>query len=238
MGLERINELKKIKGLTNKRLSELTGISISSLDKITSGENVNPKQETLKQICRALECSINDITGDLTGKEQIIFSEKMMIRKYRLLDSHGKRMVDYTLNEEYNRCIEEQEDEEDDDEEKLIQIKHSYYKVSAGLGFDLQEGDEWEEIDVPDTSETRRADFALTIQGDSMEPVYFDGDIVLVKKQNTIDIGQIGIFILGGAGYIKKFGGDRLISLNDKYNDIVLNEYEECRCAGKVIGRV
>ncbi|MDE7193877.1 MAG: S24 family peptidase, partial [Oscillospiraceae bacterium] len=86
--------------------------------------------------------------------------------------------------------------------------------------------------------ETRRADFALTIQGDSMEPVYHDGDIVLVKQQDAVDVGQIGIFVLNAAGYIKKNGGDRLISLNEKYDDILIEEYDDCRCVGKVIGRV
>lgn len=125
-------------------------------------------------------------------------------------------------------------------EEPTIQIKHSYYRVSAGTGFDLPEGDDWEMIDIPDTPEARRADFAITIKGNSMEPVYFDGDIVLVKQQPAVELGEIGIFNIENNGYIKKFGGDRLISLNDAYDDIILSEYDEDRnhCLGKVIGRV
>ena len=125
-------------------------------------------------------------------------------------------------------------------EEPTIQIKHSYYRVSAGTGFDLPEGDNWEMIDIPDTPEARKADFAITIKGNSMEPVYFDGDIVLVKQQPAIELGEIGIFNIENNGYIKKFGGDRLISLNDAYDDIILSEYDEdCNhCLGKVIGRV
>lgn len=125
-------------------------------------------------------------------------------------------------------------------EEPTIQIKHSYYRVSAGTGFDLPEGDNWEMIDIPDTPEARKADFAITIKGNSMEPVYFDGDIVLVKQQPAVELGEIGIFNIENNGYIKKFGGDRLISLNDAYDDIILSEYDEdCNhCLGKVIGRV
>lgn len=125
-------------------------------------------------------------------------------------------------------------------EEPTIQIKHSYYRVSAGTGFDLPEGDNWEMIDIPDTPEARKADFAITIKGNSMEPVYFDGDIVLVKQQPAVELGEIGIFNIENNGYIKKFGGDKLISLNDAYDDIILSEYDEdCNhCLGKVIGRV
>ena len=71
-----------------------------------------------------------------------------------------------------------------------------------------------------------------------MEPVYYDGDIVLVREQETIEMGQIGIFILDGSGYIKKYCVDHLVSLNEDYDDIPLSDYEDVRCSGRVIGRV
>lgn len=125
-------------------------------------------------------------------------------------------------------------------EEKRLKINCSTYQVSAGAGFELGEGDEWYEIEVPDTSKARKADFALQIKGNSMEPIYFNGDIVLVKEQPSVELGEIGIFNIEGNGYIKKFGGDRLISLNAEYDDIEFSDYDEerIRCFGKVIGRV
>ncbi|MEZ3437802.1 MAG: helix-turn-helix domain-containing protein [Oscillospiraceae bacterium] len=133
---------------------------------------------------------------------------------------------------------EQPEPEDDEPEQLLIKIMHSFYKVSAGRGFDLSGDEDWEEIEIPDTHEARKADYALTIQGDSMEPIYYDGDIVLVKKQDAVEIGQVGIFVLDGSGFIKKYNGDRLISLNEKYDDILLEDYNDCRCDGRVIGRV
>lgn len=238
MGLEKINELKKIKGLTNKKISEMTGISISSLDKITAGDNVNPKFETIKLICGALGCTLDDLAdNDSTPLIKMASNpaEEDMIKKYRALDYFGKKAIDDLLETEYSRCTPEEVEEEP---EPMLQIRHCEYKVSAGHGFEFFADEEWDEIAVPDTRETRRADFALTIQGDSMEPVYHDGDIVLVKQQDAVDVGQIGVFVLNAAGYIKKNGGDRLISLNEKYDDILIEEYDDCRCFGKVIGRV
>lgn len=60
------------------------------------------------------------------------------------------------------------------------------------------------------------------------------------KEQPAIDVGQVGIFIIEGEGYIKKYGGDRLVSLNAEYDDIIFSEHDEesIRCVGKVIGRV
>lgn len=127
---------------------------------------------------------------------------------------------------------------EQDEDEPLIKIRHSVYKVSAGCGFESDEGDNWETIEILDTPEARRADYALTISGESMEPVYYDGDIVLVKMQDTVEMGQIGIFILDGSGYIKKYCGDHLVSLNEVYDDILFSDYENIKCSGRVIGRV
>ena len=51
-------------------------------------------------------------------------------------------------------------------------------------------------------------------------------------------VGELGIFVLDGNGYFKKFGGDRLISLNEDYGDILLNGYSEIVCCGKVVGKL
>lgn len=123
-----------------------------------------------------------------------------------------------------------------EEQNKMITILSSEYRVSAGKGIMLDD-DGLTEITVPDTPEARRADFALTICGDSMEPIYHDNDIVLVRKMPCIDVGEIGIFFVDGSGYIKKYGGDRLVSLNSAYDDILFNESTEIRCFGKVIGR-
>ena len=70
-----------------------------------------------------------------------------------------------------------------------------------------------------------------------MQPMYYDGDILLVKRQQYIDVGEVGIFIKGGEGYVKKKGEDRLISLNKEYDDIY-PDAEEIICYGKVIGKI
>lgn len=103
MGLEKINEYKKLRNLTNKDISDITGISISSLDKITSGKNTNPKFETVKLICSALDCNWSDLLDDNHGDE-LTPQEKNHIKKYRTLDSYGQKAVSAVLNIEYERC--------------------------------------------------------------------------------------------------------------------------------------
>lgn len=234
---EKIRQRREQLGLSQVELARRIGVTQGSIGNYESGVS-NPKMELLPKLFEALNTDANFLFGE-TGrlqKMEFTYSETVMIENYRCLDDYGKKAVSDLLKTEYERCTAVPEAEE----EELIEIKHSYYKVSAGLGFDLDEGDSWETISVPDTLEARKADFALTIKGDSMEPVYRDGDIVLVRQQDAVNNGEIGIFILDGAGYIKKFGGDRLISLNAEYEDILFRDYDadSIRCAGKVIGRV
>ena len=54
---------------------------------------------------------------------------------------------------------------------------------------------EIKQIDLTIAPQARKADFALYVRGDSMEPSYYDGDIIFIKSQPAVDNGQIGIFI-------------------------------------------
>jgi SOS-response transcriptional repressor LexA len=70
-----------------------------------------------------------------------------------------------------------------------------------------------------------------------MEPLYSDGDKVLVKIQPDIEPGEIGIFIVDNEGYIKKKGDHELISVNPEYDNIPIGKFTNYRCFGKVLGK-
>ena len=204
-----------------------------------SGTGVN----TMIKICDFLGLDVNDLAkGRITeavplsvAPLSLSTAEESHIKKYRQLDIFGKQAVDAIIDIEYTRIITPIKSEK---KHPMYSIRHSLYKVSAGGGFTLDAGDSWETISIPDTPEARRADFALTITGDSMEPIYYGGDIVLVEECDALDEGEVGIYIVNGDGYIKKYGGDRLISLNEKYKDIKFSQYDTIKCVGRVIGRV
>ncbi len=107
--------------------------------------------------------------------------------------------------------------------------------VSAGAGAFL-DSDAYELIDVDETIPLD-ATFAVRVSGDSMQPRFVDQQIIYIKPQQTIDEGEIGIFLLNGEAYCncKKFSGNRLISLNSKYAPIQLSEFDELRVYGKVL---
>ena len=110
--------------------------------------------------------------------------------------------------------------------------------VSAGIGEFLADSTRVEAILIPDDPRTAEADYALRINGDSMEPKYHSGDVILIQTTDTVEEGELGIFVLDGSGYFKRYGGDRLISLNPKYPPIPLKDFEDVACCGRVVGKL
>jgi phage repressor protein C with HTH and peptisase S24 domain len=110
--------------------------------------------------------------------------------------------------------------------------------VSAGVGEFLADSTRIEDISIPDDPRTAEADYALRINGDSMEPKYHSGDVILIQTTDTVEEGELGVFVLDGSGYFKKYGGDHLISLNPKYPPIPLKDFEDVACCGRVVGKL
>ncbi len=109
--------------------------------------------------------------------------------------------------------------------------------VSAGAGEFLDDSRRVK-IVIPDDPRTTEANYALRINGDSMEPKYHSGDVLLVQTAEAVEEGELGIFVLDGAGFFKKYGGDHLISLNPKYPPILLKDFDEAVCCGRVVGKL
>jgi phage repressor protein C with HTH and peptisase S24 domain len=80
------------------------------------------------------------------------------------------------------------------------------------------------------------ADYTIGVSGDSMEPTYYDGDIVYVQKATHLNVGEIGIFQKDNCIYIKEVEENGLVSRNKKYKP--MTDGGDVICLGKVLGRV
>lgn len=239
---DRLMEARRKKGLTVRQAAAMLRLPYTTYNNYEKGN----REPTGGMICKLAE--FYGVTTDyLLGRKPLEAESKAVTSteldmKLAVLDEHGKRLVTMVLDAEYERCTGsayvKKNGAEITADKPFITMRSSQYRVSAGTGFSLDEGDDFVEILVPDTPLTRKADFCLTITGNSMEPVYHDGDIVLVKRADLVRKGEIGIFVVDGSGYIKKYGGDRLISINSDYDDIILTKDSFAKCFGKVIGRL
>ena len=258
--IDRIKQLKAEKRITNDELAAMTGIPLGTLSKILAGFSDSPKLSNIVSICSALGCSLDYIVSGVPENHNnytLDDKEINMIENYRKLDEHSRELVAMVISKESERVGSKA------DVDRFLSgrsamgrgaiIRTNAMKsvaglsrrsielydlpVSAGVGvylFDTQSTG----ISIPDNPETASADFALRIKGNSMEPKYRDGDVLLVEECDAVEYGELGIFMLDGDGYFKKYAGDRLVSLNPEYSDILLKNFEEISCCGRVVGKL
>lgn len=262
--IDRIKQIKSEKKITNEKLSDLTGIPLSTVSKILAGISDSPKLSNMVLIARALGCTLDYIVSGIpqnNNNYMLDSNEIDLVENYRQLDAHGKELALMVIHKEQERIgiiteplmkNNEIAAKAPEKQAKILSMPQTNEKfsdfakksvllydlpVSAGPGVYLDDSMAVE-ISIPDNEKTAGTSFALRISGNSMEPKYHDGDVVLVEDTETVEMGELGIFILDGNGYFKKFGGDRLISLNSEYGDILLRDYAEAVCCGRVIGKL
>ena len=115
-------------------------------------------------------------------------------------------------------------------------------KVAAGLPIEAIENIiDYEEIS---REQARYGEyFGLMLKGHSMEPRMYEGDIVIVRKQENVNSGEIAIVLVNGSEAtckkIRKTGdGIMLIPLNPNYDPLFYNHQEIEELPVRIIGKV
>lgn len=237
---DRIKEARLKAGLTQEQLADKIGVAKSTVTGYEKG-NSEPNMMTVQKIMESLDVDANFLWQDEmsnTIQFVITLNEKEHIKKYRALESHGKEMVDMVLDKEYDFITEKRRTDTEHAQETLNHLTYSKPEyltgLSAGTGLFVFDDIPTQIIKV--SEEYKNADFVIGVSGDSMEPTFKNNDKVAVKKTDCINIGDIGVFMVDGNGFIKELGDGVLISHNDKYEDIEINE--STVCIGRVLGKV
>ena len=233
------DKLKKARISAKLKQSDLAKILDTTNTTISNWENnvSKPDVDTIEYICGALNVPASYFFNTPDSVTPILtITEQAHIKKYRTLDEHGKKLVDNVLNLECERV--EATRTPVIPISNIITLSEFEQPVSAGKGVYLGDGSQTITREVPNTEETRKADFILRVSGDSMEPKYSDGDRLLIKRQHDVNVGEEGIFILNNEGFVKKRETDRLVSLNPVYEDIFFRDEDSIECKGKVIGKI
>lgn len=239
-------------GVNQVQLAEKLGVSKGTVNNWIRGNN-SPDVDMVPRICKVLDVSILSIyspakiEGTSGNEKAPSYSDEAMqlAQDYdNQMDTRGRETVRGVADMEvarYKALLREQRQEMESAEEmeqevhKVIDLRFDELKASAGAGYQLDE-DRMVIWKVLLNEDTRKADFCIEVDGRSMEPIIEDGDIILVRQQPAVDIGEIGLFTVDDKGFVKKQGPDRLISVNDEFDDIYPAEYDNVICRGKVIG--
>lgn len=217
---EKLKARRKELKLTQKDIADQLGVSYQAYSAWERGVK-KPSRDKVKQ----LEQILNVPKG--------YFTELEIVRLYKTLSNEGK---DQALSHIRSLVQKEQCKNVVSVSEKLYKY-HVYEKMSAGIGSSVYNDQDY---DIVYFDEELAHDFASWISGDSMEPIYQNGSVALIRETGFDYDGAVYAVVCNNQTYIKRVyreeHGLRLVSINSKYHDIFLSYNEDPRIVGIIVG--
>ncbi|BDP83375.1 helix-turn-helix domain-containing protein [Enterococcus faecium] len=203
-------------------LQKETGIKMSKshLSQYVNGKS-SPDQHKLYLLAKTLNVSEAWLLGYDVPKEDKENGVPSIESIYNQLDRPRKTKVynfaEYQLREQNKRP------------KTTIEIR-GY--VSAGTG-------EWLDDEIVDEVSYEGVipehDFAVKVNGDSMLPLFEDGQVIFIKSTSDVRDGQIIVCQVNNEAFVKKLSGNKLVSLNKKYEDISICDTDDFKIYGVVV---
>ena len=236
---DRIRSLREARGLEQKALAARLGVTANAVSNWENGRS-RPDLNLLPALCRALGVTLYGLFGLESPADDLSADELRFITRCRALTA-GHRAA---LEQLVDALLEAQGGQETPDAEPLPPIRrliHFDRPLAAGVG----DPTEFEEAGTPiwlyDSPETEKADCVFSVNGESMEPAFKSGDMVLVSRipdAPALLCGEIGAFIAGNETYIKVYEKDGMHSLNPAYPTLHFDESTPVFLIGRVMGRL
>lgn len=217
---EKLKARRKELKMTQKEIADQLGISYQAYSAWERGIK-KPSKEKVKRLEQLLKAPKG------------YFTEIELVRLYNTLSNEGKNQV-----VEYARDLVQKEKTQ-----KVISVSenlyeyHVYEKMSAGIGASVYDDREY---DIVYFDEELAHDFASWVSGDSMEPKYQDGSVALIRETGFDYDGAVYAVVCNNQTYIKRVfreeEGLRLVSINPRYDDILISYDEDPRVVGVIVG--
>lgn len=244
-----IKEIRKNKKMTQTQLGELTGFSQNTISQHENGSR-SLGENDIKKYAHALnttpqalfdaytsnhdssKSSPKESFFNTTSEVSNIMKELTKDRQSNVLNYAKKQFDQQNSSNNVVSLNDYRTDQKTD-----VDV---YGSVSAGTGEyldDIKPEPVSIKGPVPDDY-----DFAVKVNGNSMEPTFNDGQIILVKKvidDSEVRNNQFVIAEVNGEAYVKKLfiddDGIRLISLNQSYKDIYISNFDDFIVRGIVV---
>lgn len=232
---ERLKEMRLERKMSKTDFAAAVGVSTVTVTNWESGQK-KPAMDAIVAMSSVLQVSVDLLLGINMAamNDQILLTpaERELVLDFRVLDRYGKRAVKTACSLEKRRMDEMAAEKMAVAQNivpalKVTKRRDRYipcYTTPAAAGYSVPlDGRDFEMVLV-DSSVPAQADYAVTIQGNSMYPYIKDGDIVYVEKTDRLQVGDAGIFCVDGAMYCKQYYVDTdrnllLVSANSEYRD-------------------
>lgn len=228
---EKIKEARKAKKMTQKELAKKIDVAHNSVSDWENDKS-KPDADTIELLCGILEIAPNYLLA--TSTDEFTPAEKILIRQYRMLSEYARESIQISIDRELNRP-DNASSATDGSADKILHLP--YFGKIAAAGTTISSFSMMVDGTIPvvESPESLDADYTIGVSGDSMTPMFDDGDIVLVKKCYSIGTGQIGIFQKGNEIFIKEASNDGLRSINPEYPDMI--DEIDTICLGRVLSK-
>lgn len=219
---DRMKSIRKQQGISADQLAESIGVSRSTIFRYEKGDIEKMPIEVVANVASSLHVSLIDLMGISNNS----ISEKITEIVSKLNTNRQQNVYNYADNQ-----LKEQNG-------KVVNLP--LVGKSAANPTELTYGDvEIEHDDFTDVP--HGADTAIRIQGDSMEPLIHDGQIIFYHQQEEVENGEIAIVEIDGDGVTCKqiyydYTSDEVIlrSINKKYEPRHVKD-DQVRIIGRVI---
>ena len=238
---EQLRQRRKELGLSREELADKLGVTRSAVGNYETGLSA-PKESVLLRLFDVLQVEPNYLYRDFyaAGRagQAVSEEEQSLLKKYRELGLAGRQTLSLMLDA---LSLMQAEAEQDRPAAEARTIPLYCSPAAAGYAAPVF-GEDFDYLtvqgDVPPAAE-----FAVRIQGDSMEPFLRDGGVAYVNH-DPLRSGDAGIFCVDGEMFCKQYYRDPLgmvylFSLNRKRADAdILLPPESGRslvCLGRVM---
>lgn len=228
---KRIKYYRESLGLEQKDIARQLGFTPNAVSNWENGRT-RPDLAVVPKLCDILHITLYELYGIDNPLNCYSAKEQQMVEEYRELSKGHQFTIDKML--ETLKAVERAENCPD-----LTELIFCDKSLAAGFDTGVEFEDHGEPIFLYTSDIIRRADYVFTVSGNSMEPEYHDGDLVLVQKYPgcpQLRYGEVGAFIIGNNTYIKVYGEDGLHSLNEDYDTMHFSEDDSVYLIGRVLG--
>lgn len=258
---ERLRDALDYKGISQAELSRRTGIGRNSISDYLKGK-YEAKQDNVYLLASALEVNEAWLMGLDVKREKSSDQQKLIAIFSQLDDTRKSRVVRYA-----DRQLNEQQRPSHDNGEliklpaKIINAEFSkqddrvieeelavYGYLSAGNGqHNFDKENPIAVVTLPKSQVPAGTDMVFMVSGDSMEPLFENGEYVFVQETTDVVSGQVVAVEINEEAFVKKMYLEddrmRLVSLNTDidskgnrlYPDFYADEKDDLYLLGRVL---
>ena len=235
---DNIKRLLSAKGLNPRQLAIALDFKYTTVNDWVNAKTY-PRIDKIEMLANFFNVSKSDLVENkteevpTTSPVQAIYDQLTPPRQAKALTYLEKQLLEQNEEETKKNEVSENIIKLDDyRERKALPV---IGVVTAGNGITQDDNLNMEKCfytdEIPDDY-----DAIAYVVGNSMEPKIKNGDYLFIKNTPQVDFNTIGIFQVDGANYVKKLRQGYLESLNPECADIQLDESNDIRTIGEVVG--